>query len=41
MSMFEGLFEIYVHIFFCDGCATYRIVDIQVAHVCVVRQIET
>ena len=41
MSMFEGLFEIHVHIFICDGCATYRIVDIQVAHVCVVRQIET
>ena len=32
MSMFEGLFEIHVHIFICDGCATYRIVDIQVAH---------
>ena len=41
MSMFEGLFEIHVHIFFCDRCATYRIVDIQVANVCVVRQIET
>jgi hypothetical protein len=41
MSMFEGLFEIHVHICLCNGCATFRIVDIQVAHVCVVRQIET
>ena len=41
MSMFEGLFGIHVHICICDGCATYRIVDIQVPHVCVVRQIET
>ncbi len=41
MSMFEGLFEIHVHICICDWWATYRIVDIQVAHVCVVRQIET
>ncbi len=31
MSMFEGLFEIHVHIWICDVCATFR----------VVRQIET